>query len=570
MPPNPTPEDSNPSNAPPRPEPPDTHGGDSEQPLQPPRQSWADSVEAEERRASLTQPRAGDYKITLRRVYEKLVTINSDDTTRPALESAKLLVEGLLSGAEMADAMRPATVPSQHADAYPTLRQSTLTGLSSGRPPQSTYLSIARSNLRPASRRPPEALRTGTAPMTGVRRAPFSAAARDKQTALDRLRRLRPLAPNASCQFFLSPVVEDACRPVPSYFRFREAWEAWAAEIGGRIEMLRSMPSGDYLVQGDDNVIQWMRTHYYPEVNFVDFGSWQPRPRPTDPSPSVVLEGVDLGMSHREIIREIKKNAAILEIPESQLQSATLTFSRFFRKPFVGSGAEPTLNGRLVGPVSIISALRQRQGCFLGTMPIYARAYSRPTNNTTAYQHDNAGTPNEDHRDNRDKRTSTARENEEQDLMATEEREGYEQALPPSVRQKTTADNETRLLSPRRDDPSRREWLQSLALPPPNLLASAPPATGKETPEETIEETPDTAGLRAQDTLPDSENPFEALSAEIQQGLDDLSDLQRRQAATPSLTPRDVRSKEPPPSGPRRSERLRRQRERQEQDKQQQ
>ncbi len=188
-------------------------------------------------------------------------------------------------------------------------------------------------------------------------------------------------------------------------------------------------------------------------------------PQADDPSPSVVLEGVDLGLTHREVLRELKKNADVLGIPETQLQAVTLTFSRFYRKSFAGT-AEPTPNGRLIGLLAIISALTQRQGCFIGTSPVYARAYSRPSSSSIGSRRETVAPTNEQRQSgNRDKRTTDTRTHEEQNLMDTEDREAFEPNLPPAVRQKTTT-VEPRITSPREADLSRTAWLQQLSLPP--------------------------------------------------------------------------------------------------------
>ena len=132
--------------------------------------------------ASQTPPRAGDYKITLRRVYEKICAVNSDEETRPALETAKFLVEGLLAGAEMAEAMRPRNVPSHQSAAFPTLRQTTLPTMTSSRP-VTTYASVARSNLGPVQRPPQTEARMSSGPSYETTRMPQTAAAREKTTS---------------------------------------------------------------------------------------------------------------------------------------------------------------------------------------------------------------------------------------------------------------------------------------------------------------------------------------------------------------------------------------------------
>ena len=117
-----------------------------------PRPSWADVTEDAERNARQSPHCAGDYITTLRRVYEKVCAVNIDEATRPALETTKLLVEGLLAGAEMAEAMRLVNVPSRQTAAFPTLRQTTLPTMTSGRPAMMTYASVAHSNLGSAPR----------------------------------------------------------------------------------------------------------------------------------------------------------------------------------------------------------------------------------------------------------------------------------------------------------------------------------------------------------------------------------------------------------------------------------
>ena len=234
------------------------------------------------------------------------------------------------------------------------------------------------------------------------------------------------------------------------------------------------MPSGDYLIQTDATIIQWLRTQYYPEVNFIDWGSWQPRPQAADPSPSVVLEGVDLGLTHREVVRELKDNATVLEIPEAQLKAATLTFARFYRKGF--SGPEPTPNGRLIGPLPIISAILHRQGLFLGTTPVYARTYARPQSTMPSSYRGNEVPAGDARSAGRDKRTTDTRLREEQDVMQTEERDEFEPLHPSAVRQRTT-DNEPRAAEDRSTDSSRKDWLQGLSLPSPQIMSeqTAPP-----------------------------------------------------------------------------------------------
>ena len=286
--------------------------------------------------------------------------------------------------------------------------------------------------------------------------------AQEKRTALDKLRKLRPFTADLDRQFFVSPVDEDTRYSFRSYYRIRASWDQWAQSLGGKLELLRSMPSGDYLLQVDATVHKWLQVHYFPEISFLHWGSWQPRPSAHDPVPSAVLEGVDLGLTHREVVREIKRNADILGLPAAQLQEATLTFSRFYHR--TDNGHEPTANGRLIGPLEIISAILHREGLFIGALPVYARRYARREGSDPAGLRESTTRGPDDGTDRGAKRTPAMRTAAESEVMMTEEREQFSTVPPSSVRQRTS-DNEPRVSEARATDSSRKDWLRGLSLP---------------------------------------------------------------------------------------------------------
>ncbi len=138
-----------------------------------------------------------------------------------------------------------------------------------------------------------------------------------------------------------------------------------------------------------------------------------------------------------------------------------------------------------------------------------------------------------------EKRTFTTRTEEDQnqqDMNAQQQDTAWRRRLElPLTRQRTT-----------NQEPMATETPTKEGTQPSTVRV---PAESQSTPEQPIE----------------SENPFAAISADIQQGLDDLAEWQRHNPPRPSRSAQDTQSE-----APRRSERLRRQRERKEQEQRQQ
>ena len=421
-------------------------------------------------------------------------------------------------------------------------------------------------------------------------------------------KRSSPEDQNMARQVFISPVIEAASIKRPTYNMMKDALTTWAKNHGGQVQYLRGLTSGDMLLQLDQNVMTYLRDNYFPEIDLHMLGCWQPKPSHQDTSvPSVVVEGVDRFLSHRAVVEKLKdpENATWLGVQPETLQTATLTFVRFHRK-VDGSAPEPTSTGRLVGPPEIITRMAQKTGIYVG-YPCYVREFAqqekwKTSNRTMEVDSTNRGA----------KRNTEEREREEADEMITPSREA-EQPPEPSISRRrmetptpidltaeenqstteatpdkpnlgTTTDQTPRTSSPGATaNTAHAEWLRSLSLPPHGGTQVTQKTAGHTEPsrnEHRTEARPGTSPTappahneeprRQEAATIESENPFIALSEEIQQGLEDLSGWRQDHPPTTSQQHHDRPSPETQTPGPRRSERIRKQRERQEQEQKQQ
>ena len=276
-----------------------------------------------------------------------------------------------------------------------------------------------------------------------------------------------PLEYENGRQIFISSVPEAAAAQRPSYNLMKDQCETWARNIGGKLEYIRGLASGDFLLQLDDEAMTYLRTRHFPEMELGLCCHWQPKPSHRDLSvPSVVVEGVDRFLSHRAVIAKIKQaiNATWLGLTLEELERANLVFVRFHRK-VEGGPSEPTASGRLIGPSDIISRIEEKAGIHVG-YPCYARQFASKENR------DNKTTEMEVDTDQRGaKRTTEDRETAKEQDMQTPEKEAGSLQDPPVTRQRTDqTNNEDTFPEPPITDLTREETYQE------TCQATSPPA----------------------------------------------------------------------------------------------
>lgn len=90
-------------------------------------------------------------------------------------------------------------------------------------------------------------------------------------------------------QVYLSPSLDAMRHQKISHFLFRDELNLWLLNIEGasKVEFMKRLPSGDFIVQFSLKTIEWLAKSTWNELRLPKFGGWKSRPVLNDTSTPV-------------------------------------------------------------------------------------------------------------------------------------------------------------------------------------------------------------------------------------------------------------------------------------------